>query len=142
MGFPRDMSDVYAGYSAWVTHFLKMNGEVKNVEAYSYNCYCPWNYQTRYVATRYGHLIPTGDLQYREPDLKVAQTHLDQMYFVGLVDLYTESICLFRYYTAHSLPDGCACGRHESVPEHHIVHFVPPHSIDDLSPELLSDVGR
>jgi len=155
--FPRDMSGVYAGFDAWVAHFLEMRGAVPGGggAAYSYGCFCPWNMQTRYIGTGYplsnsgdsrlespSHFLPSGELIYREPDLELAKAHLDRMYFIGLADLYTESLCLFRYYTTGSLPDGCACGQHEPVSETHISHGVPHHSIDDLSPQLLSDVGK
>lgn len=92
-----------------------------------FGCYNPVNIQTRFLATGVGQSVPSA---LAEPNFTQARDTLRRAYFVGIADLYAESLCLLAFRSAGVVKDYCACGRPNNL--HHETHGVPAHSIDDL----------
>eukprot|EP00798_Chlamydomonas_sp_ICE-L_P031770 gene31770-6967_t len=65
----------------------------------------------------------------RRPDLARAKKAVGRAAFVGISDLYHESLCLFQFHTTGSIPSECACmdPGHETKTEH-----IAPCSFGDV----------
>lgn len=132
--FPRDIKeDENRGYTPafeqWLLHF-----NVTPFTTNMYNCYQPYNMQTRYFETS------QKDAHNFKPDGTVftdkAAQRIKDLWFFGITEHYTTSTCLFEYKVTGELPDYCDCTHEKKVaPQHEkrVTHFVPTHSIDVLS---------
>lgn len=121
--FPRNGNDV-SDFLLWLRHFQKVN-------ATDFNCYHPYNMQTRsfdpYCTDTHKYL------KFSETAPMVAVHNMMSLSFVGLQDLYRLSLCMMVYFTLKYFPDECKCG--QSMKTHKITHFVPTHSVRDLNTE-------
>ncbi|CAJ1431004.1 unnamed protein product [Effrenium voratum] len=140
---------VYGGFEAWTTHFLQLRNEPVDgmlpdsedwAREVSYQCYNPWNMQSRYMATLWQHWVPFGEL---EPDMQTATRHLERVDVLGLQELYVESLCLVYLAQHGALPDTCRCGGPGPLNQtSHESHNVPQHSIEDLPDELQQKMSK
>jgi len=69
-----------------------------------------------------------------------ALKNVDSYTFVGIVEFYQASMCIFhdKVQPGSPLPDFCDCGdeaKWSSFPHNHVSHHVPGHSSTDLSQE-------
>mmetsp|Transcript_102614 Transcript_102614/g.289974 ORF Transcript_102614/g.289974 Transcript_102614/m.289974 type:complete len:407 (-) Transcript_102614:38-1258(-) len=112
-----------------------------------YGCYNPWNHQARVLACKspmvhLSHFLITGHPLYavKEPAVGPPVAKLRRAGFVGITELYHESICLLQWRVNGTLPFDCGCTA-EAVaatgPRNHVTHGVPQHSVDDISPNSL-----
>ena len=137
-GAARD-ADVARGLDAWVRHFAGPNS------SHSFNCYNPRDIQYRYAATR-GVAIGPGRPEADAPRARASARHAleKNFWFVGVVEAYRETMCLFRYWTTRARPPAyCAChapaaaaGR--AVALSNITHNTPAHSTARLDAELVA----
>jgi len=132
--FPRDSTDE-AGMREWVNFFLNDWHPDKG----DFNCYNPWNMQTRYLGTRDAHHLSTIDL--KEPSVAIAENHLRNLNFVGLVDYYKESMCALNFVLDGSFFEGCMCNEHE-VNLTRETHGIPKHSIEDLDETTIASIDK
>eukprot|EP00613_Pedinella_sp_CCMP2098_P037782 CAMPEP_0171803462 /NCGR_PEP_ID=MMETSP0991-20121206/73490_1 /TAXON_ID=483369 /ORGANISM="non described non described, Strain CCMP2098" /LENGTH=412 /DNA_ID=CAMNT_0012415569 /DNA_START=272 /DNA_END=1507 /DNA_ORIENTATION=+ len=78
-------------------------------------CYTPWNLMSRTLtctthdprAVGQNHRAQTWDGA--SPNLEEALQNLKSFAFVGLVELYSESMCLFQYRLSRTIPEECTC---------------------------------
>lgn len=147
-GFPRGDEEKPAdGFGQWVSHFLAQRPEgnetVLNQSALGFfGCYNPWNMQARYMGTQFGH---NTDVAYLEPPLEPAKLNTRSTHFVGIQELYSESLCLFRFSATGRMPESCKCGGFGALGKKtgtKIAHSVPPHSVSDLPSGLVHNVSR
>mmetsp|Transcript_32271 Transcript_32271/g.91491 ORF Transcript_32271/g.91491 Transcript_32271/m.91491 type:complete len:235 (-) Transcript_32271:215-919(-) len=105
----------------------------------------PWNMQTRYLAPgalREDHHVLSG-LQGMLPNATLASIRMKSLFFVGITDLYKESVCLFHFGATGAMPEACKCSSQgKELALHRETHLVPPHSINDLSLDEVLKVGR
>lgn len=132
--FPRQSQDA-AGMRAWVNFFY----DDWYPEKGDFNCYNPWNMQTRYLATPDAHHLSTIDL--KEPNVAIALKNLRNLDFVGCVDYYKESMCALNFVLNGTLYEGCVCGEHEADLAHE-THNVPKHSIEDLNETTIAKIDN
>ena len=57
--------------------------------------------------------------------------------FVGVVELYDESLCLLKYKETGRLPRECRC-EHFQKNSHHLTKRTAPHALTDIAPETLA----
>jgi hypothetical protein len=113
----------------------------KHLGNYMGSCYTPWNMQSRALTCEHEQAHRACSNKGSVPTLKQALGNLNEHSFVGLVELYSESMCLFEYRLTRNLPGECTCahtdilwtgvaelsekGKHESggaTYEHESVH--------------------
>ena len=81
----------------------------KNLGNYLGSCYKPWNMQSRALTCEHEQLRRACSNKGSVPTLKQALLNLEEHAFVGLVELHSESMCLFEYRLAGYLPSECTC---------------------------------
>jgi len=99
---------VLAGFDSWIEHFVT-NAE-KYGESHAYNCYDPWNMQTRYMAVKddlNAHYPTTQEGRF--PSLTKAQASLrNPRLIVGILEHYAASLCLLEYHALQGqLSEAC-----------------------------------
>ena len=74
-----------------------------------------------------------------EPDAQAAKLGLQNLTYVGIQDLYPETLCSFQFYIFGAFPSGCECVDSSKKDKQtiHISYNTPPHSIDQLSSDQL-----
>lgn len=131
-GEPRAPS---GGLREWTSHFPS------NESAFS--CYDPTDMQYRFVAGSGSSRRARGVAS--ATTLEKAVSILDAaFYFVGVVDLYDESLCLFEYALTNVVPSHCGCGR--TPPKRRKTHAKMKRlrnaTVDSLSPGDRRDLAR
>lgn len=133
--FPRDTEENEAtGYTPafqqWLKHFTTTPYTTE-----MYNCYQPYNMQTRYFET-FQEGAHNFNLDGAVFTNKAAQRIDGGLWFFGITEHYTTSTCLFEYKLTGELPDHCDCThgkkesrRHEKKETHH----VPSHPFNILT---------
>ena len=113
--FPRS-SSVAHDFEAWLEHFQRPTRD-------HYNCYHPYNMQTRYMLCRdrVGH---NHHLE-RALDLSAAFSMIDRLQWVGVQHMFHESLCVLYWKHARRLPTSCECTRHVRPNHPHVRHNVP-----------------
>ena len=150
--FPRDdMANATAGFGEWVRHFTSAGGGEARAPDYDpwsdYDCYNPWNMQTRYMTTS-AHPHHLTDASEREPNVTRAMRVLDEFFFVGITEFYELSLCAFEYAVSGATKCECAADHHLRVnvrKETQELHSIPPHSIEDVDQRtrlLVDDLTR
>ena len=117
--FPRVMNETTGGFSTWVDHFL--NGPFLN----DFNCYNPWNMQTRYLTMAYNK--SRGYLQAhhlfenipKEPNEKDGYDVLRDIESFGMKEFYRETLCLYHYYVYNNVHATCRCQQFNETREMH-----------------------
>jgi len=159
--FPREGSDE-AGFDEWLNHFLTESKlhELDPVDhSYSdFRCYNPWNMQSRYLTRgrpsfmkgqpRYAfnrHL--PGHHAYSAEDIEPAASQvvhsLNDLAWIGVVELFSESLCLLEYQFKGEFPETCTCSSpHRGETESHESHHVPAHDVKNLTRGVLEKVDR
>lgn len=154
--FPRPKSHV-KGFKVWINHFYSSWNQVMderlNITHDHFNCYHPYNMQTRYLAQtcpRSAHNIE--DNMTWKTVLQAIEI-MNSLPFIGLTEYYNASMCLFWFYVQKPLlwqrfcspkpllssqrvateAQGTSSKSKTSPQEHmHITHFVPKHSLEDI----------
>jgi len=115
----------------WLTHFQG------GAEQADFGCYHPYNMQTRALTCKDKNCHHYDS----EPSVKDALSNLDSLGFIGLVEHYQASLCLF-HAKAHDmkepLPTFCNCkdvAAWNSFRSNHEGHGLPAHSVVDLTQE-------
>ena len=163
--FPRAKREGLLGnFLIWLKHFGNLGDDPAYTgEKYDYRCQDPRDTQTRYMScvtkSNPNHALNPP------PDLESALENLRVVDFLGLTDFYTESVCMIVYRRKGIIGPGCECqdpseiienGNNSSIVVREetkrgeqsnrmtnssfqhawITHNVPPHSVDDLTPEM------
>ena len=114
---------VYDGFEEWITHFLQLKDRQQTMATststtkqakQAFSCYNPWNMQTRYLTSKEEdrargcpnvlcpcHVASVLELKKNIHLGKHVIQHL--VNFVGIADLYVESLCLFCISAAMAL---------------------------------------
>ena len=148
----------------WINHFVELpknplphtfTSEYLFEQAYA--CYNPWNMQTRYLTQAFNPAFQLSEdwknlCQYEchfvtetfEPSVETAKSVLtNQIYFVGIIDLYVETLCLLQWNIHKTVPQTCACGGAGPLEQlTHTNHNVPDHDIADVAPDLFRNVKK
>jgi len=143
--FPRNENDV-EGMAKWVDYFLEEDRDNK-----LFGCYDPWNMQTRIMTCHgsymdktngqaTGHIQAHSNLGIPEPRVDIAIRNVQNLDFFGVVEYYSESICVLFYLTKSKIKPGCLCTDQTSPKWSHVSHHVPKHSINDLSNDTLQKI--
>eukprot|EP00798_Chlamydomonas_sp_ICE-L_P031214 gene31214-6363_t len=136
--FPRgSLSVATDGLIEWLAHFLPDEQGQQSDEQFTYGCYNPRNFQTRYMIT---NAAPPGNEEERGPDLARAKQAVKRAAFVGISDFHFESLCLFHFHTTGTMLQECDCTKVGAPQAHHTAHHVRHHSIDDLAFGLLKEI--
>ena len=102
----------------------------------------PWNMQARYLAPHHigdRHGLVSGE-KGKRPDLEEAvQTLNNDIEFLGITDLYPESLCLFHFYATGTMPPTCQCAN-VTLKTTYFTHGVPRHSLDAMRPDVVDMV--
>jgi len=130
--FPRDSKDA-DGMREWVNFFY----DDWHPEKGDFNCYNPWNMQTRYLALWDTHHLST--ILHKEPSVATAESNLRSLDFVGCVDYFKESMCALNFVLNGTLFEGCLCNENEANLIHE-THQVPKHSIEDLDETTIARI--
>jgi len=150
--FPHTLDDDL-GFAVWLDHFWPpraYNCTCENIadcdclREDDYNCYNPHNMQSRSLTCSgtgpydSHHVAPDTGIV---PSAQEAVANLGKIEWVGILELYEESLCLFFYKVEGRLRDHCACQQHN--PEyHHMNHGVPPHDVERQARAVLDLVDR
>lgn len=123
-------NDIFRDVTSWLTHFsAEMN------TSFDGGCYNPVNMQARIFECSNGlrHGLSGKD---RPLPIDVLYQHVERYKFVGIVERYQESVCLFAFLASGSLPKYCDCEDHAkwmTLPVMHEAHGVRGHDVQDLS---------
>ena len=136
------------GIKSWLQHFV---GFTNGSKVYRRNppnlddlgCYEPINFQSRFVVTS---VDKEGNYSFYPPTTVIDRA-LQAIDFVGLLEYYTESHCLFGYQVTGTLPPDCSdpCARLNYAAEHNIniTHgYIPDTSVSDLDGETLKILNQ
>jgi len=136
--FPRSKYD-HSDFSHWVSHFYNSwnkedDSSARVMTEEAYHCYHPYNMQCRALSDNCNtvHYLEPGEAQSVE-DMEVnAKNNMLDASFVGIVELYDASMCLFwiKSKQQDNIDDFCNPNRQDN--EGDVTHHVPPHSIDDI----------
>mmetsp|Transcript_14902 Transcript_14902/g.38459 ORF Transcript_14902/g.38459 Transcript_14902/m.38459 type:complete len:788 (-) Transcript_14902:128-2491(-) len=143
--FPRAASE-QEDFVSWLSTFTS---EWKN-ETGDYGCYNPWNMQARALLCHEPQWFPpplskgtdpcdlkpmsmvssvhhlwSDGIKDREPSFVNSVTAMNELAFVGVVELYEESWCLMEYQLTGQLPDACSCERYHELVIPKETHNVP-----------------
>jgi len=142
-GFPGydDLEHPLVGLSEWLKTFTEADLHDKAKPMFDYGCYNPWNMQARYLATTHSHHVVT---RLAEPDAQAAKFGLQNLTYVGIVDLYPETICGYQFYVSGALPPDCECVNsvEKGAQLQHIAYRSPDHSVDQLTSDQLKLTSR
>jgi len=136
-GLPGKNENFYVDFAKWVDHFYEKGEEGTRGSGGDYNCYNPINMMTRQMACKRNSQKSNVGPHHILSDpwnitLSKAMEHMDTIDFVGLTELYPESLCLAIYMVQGKLPPGCGEGCIEMKTTHDS-HGVPKHSTEKLS---------
>ena len=103
----------------------------------SYRCYNPEDMQFRFVVGRGGAREKFG-VNAGATDAKARRVLQEDFAFVGIVELFEESLCLLRWKTEEKRPpEYCACGGgekgHSKFPKVQHIHKVPKYNSSYLA---------
>ncbi|CAK9114469.1 unnamed protein product [Durusdinium trenchii] len=145
----------YGGFEEWVDHFLKMQStaslvsypvcrevlqmgqhaelkaECQRMQKAAYDCYNPWNMQTRYLSEFWDHFALSSSL---EPKLAPAVAHLKHT-VTGVVEFYNETLCVLYFQRHGTVPSSCSCGGAGALPDREsrpVLHGLPHHALSEL----------
>jgi len=150
--FPRTLEDTL-GFAVWLDHFWPPRdydcdcedmGDCDCFREDDFNCYNPHNMQSRSLTCsgtgpyNSHHVAPDTGIV---PSAQEAVANLGKIEWVGIVELYEESLCLFFYKVEGRLRDHCAC-RKDNPERHHNDHGVPPHNVENQARAVLDLVDR
>ena len=132
---------VYDGFEEWITHFLQLKDRQQTMATststtkqakQAFSCYNPGvSEHTLSMSCRFCF----GVAKNIHLGKHVIQ-HL--VNFVGIADLYVESLCLLHFSSQGSVPQSCACGGVGPLTSTtNITHGVPRPDIGDLPRDLL-----
>lgn len=150
--FPQQ-GELYDDFHKWIDHFHSHNEDKKTWgKDFAYNCYNPRNMQSRYLTCQ-APGGPNPEWQFtkavyphfaheKEPSLTEAILNLDKHEWIGLADLYHESVCVFVYRYKGSLPPFCKCPFPQNAGHTHNTHSVPEHHVGNVSSETLRKVDE
>ena len=155
---------VYGGLEEWVNHFVELPKDplpstftFEYVVQQAYACYNPWNMQARYLTQSFTDAFQTSEIwgdmcQFEchfvsetfEPNVEIAESALaDKFQFVGLTDLYVETLCLLHYKVYQEVPKTCACGGPGPLDGlTHKDHDSPEHDLAEVSNELVQTMKK
>ena len=79
-----------------------------------------------------------------EPNVETAEGVVtNQIHFVGITDLYVETLCLLHWNIHNDVPQSCACGGAGPLQNlTHVDHNVPDHDLADVRPDLVEDMKK
>jgi len=129
-------NEMFSNVTTWLTHFADTN------TTFDGGCYNPVNLQSRVFECFDGqhHALKGNDRQHHALSGNDRPLPIDVLLegytFVGIVERYQESTCLFAFLASGSLPEYCDCEDHamwETFPAIQITHGVKKHSVSDLS---------
>lgn len=153
--FPRNYSDI-EGFDLWLDHF----DETWDIKKGFFNCYIPFNAQTRAFTCTGGNnhylLYNSKFINYKitdplYPDIDIAMNNSIKFHVIGVVEYYDASICLFLYNLYNKLNEECQnlCKNRNKVidnsvnkPNFHEKHNVPGHNTTSLSPSIINKIER
>lgn len=123
--------------TAWLTWFLKSNmtwgGTRASKDPKIFFTYHPLNFQARHFTC----LSDPHQVTLPEPSIdSVLESFRHNYEFVGILERYQESVCLFTSMASGKLPAYCDCDDPESwstFPDRHEKFDVPHHHITDLT---------
>jgi len=120
-------------------HELDGGGTIWHFVNVPFQCYSPLSFQTQRLSCTKPMEFP------QKPDLDRAVQNMKGAWFVGLVDAYQASICLFHAKLSNQLPAYCDCrkpelwnsfkGHQENTNEHH-------RKISEYPPQVLELVDK
>jgi len=131
----------YPALDVWLRNFGRTPART------SFHCYDPTNIQTRFTgALGYRNNQAFGPLDPKGVSVERSKAQLESNFsFVGIVDAYKESLCLFRATATRDVPpSSCACGGKSKHPGklNKITHGTPQHSLSELEEGQLRKLGR
>ena len=158
-------------FEDWIKHFLQLSKDplptyftYEYLLQQAYGCYNPWNMQTRYLVQPFNTNFHLSSTSYPilcrfechfvsdtfEPNIEIAQGVMtNQIGFVGITDLYVETLCLLHWKVHKDVPQSCACGgtgplqqisQHDHGVAHHDLKDIPPHLVQDMKKLVQKDV--
>mmetsp|Transcript_28606 Transcript_28606/g.88699 ORF Transcript_28606/g.88699 Transcript_28606/m.88699 type:complete len:320 (-) Transcript_28606:11-970(-) len=135
-GFPRwspRTKGPLRGLDEWAAHFPNNS---------SFSCYDPTDIQFRFVAGS-GHARSAGGVP-RTASLDRALSFLRRdFFFVGVVELFSESLCALALRATGSAPQHCGCGfDSNSKRTHQKAKRLANVSLDSLEPRRLEALAR
>lgn len=150
--FPQQ-GELHEDFATWIGHFHSNNKDKETWgKDFAYNCYNPRNMQSRYLTCQ----APDGpDPEWQftkavyphfahetEPSLVEAILNLNKHEWIGVADLYHESVCVFVYKYKGSLPAYCNCPFPQHAGHTHNTHSVPEHHVEDVSSAVLEKMDE
>jgi hypothetical protein len=158
--------DVIRGFDNWLDYMLNMD-DTKFINTIdSFDCYTPWNLQSRMmtcnIKSKHHHgaqIIRKG--YYNEQFQKDNNIHIpkiepdwddvkdiilsNKMAFIGLTEHYKESVCIIHYIHSKTMPSHCDCTtqQQQQTKLQNRTHGVP-HLLDvsDLSLSTLRKIDE
>jgi len=103
-----------------------------------FKCYSPLNLQSQRFTCEAASKYPD------KLDVDRAVTNMHASFFIGIVEAYPESMCLFRAKTTNKVPASCNCNlaknKSKKQKGHHAGHGSAKHSVQNVPREVLQDV--
>ena len=128
--FPRSIN-VTEDYLSWLHNFLSLS-EQEVGESVDYNCYDPRNFIARFLScddSSHGPHYPyPHHAHFPPPQLHQALSSLHGVDFLGVTDLYVESVCLAEVYITGTISGRCSCSQRKKeqfIPDNHVISHLP-----------------
>lgn len=138
-GFPQTGS-LMGDYEAWLRHFVALNSTQVG-PLHDFDCYDARDMQTRFMSCRSdayeeaGGKYPQHEHVEDPANLQRALDNVEAADFIGLTDMYIESVCMFEVRKRGHLSDHCTCkARNEAAddqrgyPQKHHHHHHHQHN--------------
>jgi len=150
--FPRGHSDE-DDFAKWVNHFYDSwnkedDSSKREITTESYHCYHPYNLQARQLSDncRTSHYLEPGEAQSITDMKSNAVRNLNTARFVGIVELYDASMCLFWMKSGQKENVDGFCRQENLLKtkegESEVTHHVPEHHLIDMKKSTLRKVDE
>ena len=143
--FPRVKNTIAnATLLPWLKHFdpeqwFFSEGKASSCRKRCFNCYHPLNMQTRFLTCAHGFPRRIEKRFLSGDTLDQAKRTLQTFEWVGVTELFHESLCLLFYQARGGrLPARCDCASQEGkkYEEARVTHGLPAHDVRDLGPAI------
>ena len=128
-------------YLLFLRHFAQLTDNMVGSN-FDFNCYDPRNFITRFLSCGVEERPHHAEIS--PPKLQRALLNINLAHFVGVTDLYIESVCLLEVRVTGHLSDRCACDQRRPEQFYAIDHGVThlDHDTVLMQPKLQTKVER
>jgi len=138
---------IHASFPEWIESWYDHLTEMDRFKHQPFCCYRPNNLMTARFSC--GNGISEKDAHFHPAPIPLLKEKIANLTFVGLLEAYSESLCLLRIRETGQFPDECDCETErvghtvdKPIEVKHITNGVQKHNISDYSEDVLKKVDK